>query len=271
MDEKEITQSIKEKLSQIEARENIRIIYACESGSRAWGFESPDSDYDVRFIFVRPVQDYLRVKELPDFIDAELNEIYDINGWDLKKFCKQLYKSNPVIFEWADSPIVYRTSEDWEKVRAVMNDYVKLKAMIHHYIGLAESIIKRDFVGTEIVYKKYTYVYRAVLAASYVFYQKSPAPTEYSKLAAAEINPEDEEFFEEINDDMCQSEIENDICEKKRTQNERTKGKRIMAHEIFFANRIAIIRDGIADWKDNQSDYEELDQLFLEIAGGNNG
>ena len=62
MDEKEITQSIKEKLSQIEARENIRIIYACESGSRAWGFASPDSDYDVRFIFVRPVQDYLRVK-----------------------------------------------------------------------------------------------------------------------------------------------------------------------------------------------------------------
>ena len=271
MNEKEITQSIKEKLSQIEARKNIRIIYACESGSRAWGFASADSDYDVRFIFVRPVKDYLHVKELPDFIDAELNEIYDINGWDLKKFCKQLYKSNPVIFEWADSPIVYRTSEDWEKVRAVMNDYVKLKAMIHHYIGLAESIIKRDFVGTEIVYKKYTYVYRAVLAASYVFYQKSPAPTEYSKLAAAEIDPEDEEFFEEINDDMCQSEIENDICEKKRTQSERTKGKRIMAHEIFFANRIAIIRDGIADWKDNQSDYEELDQLFLDIVGGNNG
>ena len=115
MDEKEITQSIKEKLSQIEARENIRIIYACESGSRAWGFASPDSDYDVRFIFVRPVEDYLRVKELPDYIDAELNEVYDINGWDLKKFFKQLYKSNPVIFEWADSPIVYRTSEEWER------------------------------------------------------------------------------------------------------------------------------------------------------------
>ena len=75
----EIVQLIKEKLSQIEEKENIRILYACESGSRAWGFASPDSDYDVRFIFVRPVQDYLRVKELPDFIDAELNEVYDIN------------------------------------------------------------------------------------------------------------------------------------------------------------------------------------------------
>ena len=133
MNENEISLSIKEKLFQIEQRENIRILYACESGSRAWGFASPDckaetcysdcktaetrpksvacldqtySDYDVRFIFVRPVEDYLRVKELPDFIDAELNEVYDINGWDLKKFFKQLYKSNPVIFEWANSPNV---------------------------------------------------------------------------------------------------------------------------------------------------------------------
>lgn len=131
MNENEIALSIKEKLSQIEARENIRIIYACESGSRAWGFASSDCKaetcysacktaesrpksvacldstyYDVRFVFVRPIEDYLRVEELPDYIDAELNEVYDINGWDLKKFFKQLYKSNPVIFEWANSPIV---------------------------------------------------------------------------------------------------------------------------------------------------------------------
>ena len=65
MNGNEITQSIKERLSQIEKRENIRIIYTCESGSRAWGFASPDSDYDVRFVFVRPVQDYLRVDNFP--------------------------------------------------------------------------------------------------------------------------------------------------------------------------------------------------------------
>ena len=65
MNRNEITQAIKERFSQIEKRENIRIIYACESGSRAWGFASPDSDYDVRFVFVRPVQDYLRVDNFP--------------------------------------------------------------------------------------------------------------------------------------------------------------------------------------------------------------
>ena len=67
MKEKEITKSIEDKLSQIEQRENIHILYACESGSRAWGFASPDSDYDVRFVFVRPIEDYLRVEELPDY------------------------------------------------------------------------------------------------------------------------------------------------------------------------------------------------------------
>ena len=119
MNENKITLSIKEKLSQIEQRENIRILYACESGSRAWGFASFNSDYDVRFIFVRPVEDYLRVEELPDYIDAELNELYDINGWDLKKFFKYLYKSNPVIFVWANSSIVYRTTPAWNRVKAI--------------------------------------------------------------------------------------------------------------------------------------------------------
>ena len=113
----EIVQSIKEKLSQIERRENIRILYACESGSRAWGFASADSDYDVRFIFVRPLEDYLRIKDLPDFIDSELNEVYDINGWDFKKFCNQLNKSNPVLFEWIQSPIVYKSTSEWEEFR----------------------------------------------------------------------------------------------------------------------------------------------------------
>ena len=267
MNGNEITQEIKEKLSRIEQRENIRILYACESGSRAWGFASPDSDYDVRFIFIRPAEDYLRVKELPDFIDAELNEIYDINGWDLKKFFKQLYKSNPVLFEWANSPIVYKTTPEWESVKSVMKDFVCLKRMVNHYLGLAENIMKKSFVGTEIVYKKYTYVYRAVLAASYVFYKKSPAPTEYSKLVEAEITPEEEEFLAEIEDDMCQSEIENDICEKKRTQSEHTKGKRIKAHEIFFANRIAIIKNGIADWEEKKFEWEKLDKLFMKICG----
>ena len=250
----EIVQLIKEKLSQIEERENIRIIYACESGSRAWGFASPDSDYDVRFIFVRPVQDYLRVKELPDFIDAELNKVYDINGWDLKKFCKHLYKSNPVLFEWADSPIVYKTSDDWGKVKAVMKDYICQRSMVHHYLGLAKCTMKKYLTGETITYKKYFYILRAVLAASWVFYKNSWAPTEYSKLVAAEITSEDEKDFEEMQDDLY---------EKKSSNSEKTAGKRNKALECFINNRITIINAGIQDVEKQVFSWEKLDELFL--------
>lgn len=262
MNGNEITQAIKEKLSQIEKRENIRIIYACESGSRAWGFASPDSDYDVRFIFIRPVQDYLRVKELPDFIDAELNEVYDINGWDLKKFFKQLYKSNPVLFEWANSPIVYQTSKDWEKVKAVMKDYVCKRSMIHHYLGLAKCTMKKYLVGETITYKKYFYILRAVLAASWVFYKDTWAPTEYSKLVEAEITSDDEKDFEEMQDNLF---------EKKAANSEKAAGKRNKGLECFINNRIAIINAGIQDVEKQVFSWEKLDQVFLDIAGGNNG
>lgn len=262
MNGNEITQAIKEKLSQIEKRENIRIIYACESGSRAWGFASPDSDYDVRFIFIRPVQDYLRVKELPDFIDAELNEVYDINGWDLKKFFKQLYKSNPVLFEWANSPIVYQTSKDWEKVKAVMKDYVCKRSMIHHYLGLAKCTMKKYLVGETITYKKYFYILRAVLAASWVFYKDTWAPTEYSKLVEAEITSDDEKDFEEMQDNLF---------EKKTANSEITAGKRNKGFECFINSRIAIINAGIQDVEKQVFSWEKLDQVFLDIAGGNNG
>lgn len=95
------------KLDDIERKENVKIIYAVESGSRAWGFDSQDSDYDVRFIYVRPLNDYLSLEDIKDTIDYELNDVFDINGWDLKKALKLLYKSNPTLYEWKASPIVY--------------------------------------------------------------------------------------------------------------------------------------------------------------------
>ena len=80
-----IEETIRQKLSEIEENYNVKIIYACESGSRAWGFASPDSDYDVRFVYVRDLRDYLRLDAVRDVIEYELNDIYDINGWDIKK------------------------------------------------------------------------------------------------------------------------------------------------------------------------------------------
>lgn len=279
MNENEITLSIKEKLTQIEQRENIRILYACESGSRAWGFASPDckaetcysacktaesrpksvacldqtySDYDVRFIFVRPVEDYLRVKELPDFIDAELNEVYDINGWDLKKFFKQLYKSNPVLFEWANSPIFYRTTQEWESVKAIMKEYVLQVAMIHHYRGMAKSNVRSNFATSEVVLKKYLYVLRPVLACVWIMQKHTVPPTEFMKLVE-EVLPEELKA------------LVDELLAVKLKSGEKEKGARIPQIDLLIESKlneatVFPVTDEV------QENYEKLDKLFLEIV-----
>ena len=89
---------IQEKLREIEEKENVRIIMAIESGSRAWGFASPDSDYDVRFVYVRRLEDYLRLEKTKDVIEWQLDDVLDINGWDLKKALFLMHDSNPSLF-----------------------------------------------------------------------------------------------------------------------------------------------------------------------------
>ena len=93
---RDIILEINEKLNEIEKEEGVRILHAVESGSRAWGFASPDSDYDVRFVYVRKKEDYLRLDEPKDTIDWQLDEVLDINGWDLKKALKQFAKGNHI-------------------------------------------------------------------------------------------------------------------------------------------------------------------------------
>lgn len=251
MNGNEIVQEIKVKLAHIEERENIRIIYACESGSRAWGFASPDSDYDVRFIFVRPFEDYLRIKELPDFIDAELNEVYDINGWDLKKFFKQLYKSNPVLFEWGNSPIVYRSTQEWESVKALMKDYVLQVAMIHHYCGMAKSNIRKNFSTSEVVLKKYLYVLRPVLACVWIMQKYTVPPTEFSKLV------------EEVLPIELRTSVDK-LLEIKMKSGEKKKGARISQIDSFIEvklNEVTLFPVS----NEVQKTYEKLDKLFMNI------
>lgn len=110
--QKIVQEIIPAKLKEIEARENIRVIHCIESGSRAWGFASPDSDYDVRFIYVRPVEYYLRLDKTRDVIEWQLDDTLDINGWDLQKALRLLHSSNPTLFEWNNSPIVYKTTPE---------------------------------------------------------------------------------------------------------------------------------------------------------------
>lgn len=97
-------------VSNIEAERGVRVLYACESGSRGWGFASPDSDYDVRFIYVHPLPWYLRVSAQRDVIEVPISDELDINGWELRKALGLLKKGNATLIEWLDSPVVYRAT-----------------------------------------------------------------------------------------------------------------------------------------------------------------
>lgn len=107
----EMREIILEELEKIEKAHGVRILHAVESGSRAWGFASPDSDYDVRFIYVHPLEDYIRIDEPRDVIEWKNDGLLDINGWDLKKTMGQFARGNATLFEWSGSPAVYRTTE----------------------------------------------------------------------------------------------------------------------------------------------------------------
>lgn len=130
---------IAEKLCEIETQEQVNILYAVESGSRAWGVASPDSDYDVRFVYLRPLDGYLKLEKTADVIEWQLDEVLDINGWDLKKALQQFHKGNATLFEWGRSPVVYKTTETWEHIWTSAKEYFSEKAALYHYWASAKT------------------------------------------------------------------------------------------------------------------------------------
>lgn len=146
------------KLEKIEKTYNVKVLYACESGSRAWGFESKDSDFDVRFIYMHDIRHYLDIQGKRDVIELPINGILDINGWDLKKTLNLLKKSNPTLIEWLNSPIIYKKDDKiLAKLRKLAKDFYKPKSCYYHYINMANSNY-RQYLKNDIANVKNTYM-----------------------------------------------------------------------------------------------------------------
>lgn len=179
---------ILEKLEQIERVENCRILLAVESGSRAWGFASPDSDYDVRFIYVRPKEHYLKLNDSRDVIELPINDLLDINGWDLNKTLRLLYKSNPTVFEWFSSPIVYRNSAFAEQFQSIITRYFSSRSGLWHYLSMAKSNYREYLRSDMVKAKKYFYVLRPILACKWVLEKATPPPMIFSELMDSQLD-----------------------------------------------------------------------------------
>lgn len=159
-----------EKLDDIERSRDVRILLAVESGSRAWGFPSPDSDYDARFIYVHRPEWYLSLQPGRDVIELPIEEDLDITGWDLRKALNLLLKPNPVMLEWLSSPIRYTFDAAWcDAVKTIAGRTVHGTACIHHYLHLGEGQWNQHVADRVAVnYKKYFYVLRPALAIRWV-------------------------------------------------------------------------------------------------------
>ncbi len=157
-------------LDRIERDQGVRILLAVESGSRAWGFPSPDSDYDVRFLYVRPLDWYLSLTRGRDVIELPIEDELDVNGWDIAKALTLLGKANPVLFEWLASPIRYRADDD--ALRALHDFAGRIghrTAATHHYRSLAEGNLRRHIDGRDRVrLKKYFYALRPACALAWL-------------------------------------------------------------------------------------------------------
>lgn len=173
---------ILEELQKIEQIHNVKIIMAIESGSRAWGFASPDSDYDVRFIYVRSKEDYLKLEGIRDVIEWKLDEVLDINGWDIKKALQLLHKSNPTIFEWCASPIVYLETPEFAVLKSALTNYFSEKKALYHYWHMAQTNYREYLKGEEVRIKKYFYVLRPLLAAQWILDKRVAPPMLFDEL-----------------------------------------------------------------------------------------
>ena len=188
---RDIQKEIQENLDMIEKKHDVQILLAVESGSRAWGFASPDSDYDVRFIYKHREEEYLRIDTMKDVIDWQLDEVLDINGWDLRKAMLAFGKGNPNVMEWANSPIIYRKTEEWDILKEVALHYFSEKASLYHYYGIANNTFRSFLIGDMIRYKKYFYALRPLLCCRWIERYHSVPPMEFEKLLVMFDEPDD--------------------------------------------------------------------------------
>lgn len=179
----DIKARITAELAKIEKEEQVRILFACESGSRAWGFPSKDSDYDVRFIYLRTEDWYLSIFEKRDVLERPISDMLDINGWDLRKALNLFRKSNPPLLEWLQSPIVYRENHGLaEQVRRISPFTFSPRSCMYHYLHMAKGNFREYLQGDRVRIKKYFYVLRPVLACQWIEKHNTMPPVEFDRL-----------------------------------------------------------------------------------------
>jgi hypothetical protein len=256
---RDIEKEIQDSLDEIERIENVEVLLAVESGSRAWGFASPDSDYDVRIIYMQKPEEYLRVDEQKDYIDWALDEVMDINGWDLKKALLNFEKGNPNLMEWAMSPIVYRKSDKWDRIEPVVKKCFSEKASLNHYYGTANSTYHKALMGEKVKYKKYFYALRPLLCCRWIERFHEIPPMRFEELLKL-FDGSDRDLSEELLTEI------NRLVEKKVVTEEKELNDHIPMIRSFIETELLRQHDNADMAEDDRiKDFTEINALFRSL------
>jgi uncharacterized protein len=250
-------QEIEARLATIEQQEGVRILYACESGSRAWGFPSADSDYDVRFIYAHPAEWYLSIQDRRDVIERPMEDLIDESGWDVRKALNLLRKSNPPLLEWIQSPIVYRDDAQFlDALKALMPVYYSPRQCMYHYLHMAQGNIREYLKGEQVWVKKYFYVLRPLLGCRWIEAGLGVVPMEFAKLVdGVEIDVDLRAAIQRLLTD-------------KLAGREMDDGPRVPVFHAFFDSELSRLEGVAGDVPVGETrDYGRLDDLFRSAIG----
>ena len=251
----EVTQRVRAARARVESEQNVRVLYACESGSRAWGFASRDSDYDVRFLYVHSRDWYLSVEDRRDVVERPLTDELDLSGWELRKALRLLRKSNPPLLEWLKSPVVYRhESKFTREFSELAAGFYSPRRCFAHYLHMAFGNWRHYLEGRdEVSLKKYLYVFRPLLACRWVARGLGQVPM----------------LFHELVDGVLEeTEVRNALGElvaRKQSGDELAKAPPVQVLSRFVELELPRL-ESLREQDDSAGDAEELNRFFRSYA-----
>src|SRR5450830_172834 len=247
---------IMRRLAAVEEKEGVRILLAIESGSRAWGFASPNSDFDVRFIYARPQDWYLSVdlEDKRDVIEHPIVDDIDLNGWDVRKALQLFWRSNPAVIEWIQSPIQYMEKGDFKTgMQALLNTVYTLEKGIYHYRSMAKTNYRGYLMADMVPLKKYFYVLRPLLATRWIETYRSAPPIEFAALL--HLLPKEDGLFEEINS----------LLERKKTALEKELALRSDKLNAFIEAELTRLENFSVEKEEKPGAMQDLNRLFQQV------
>ncbi|WP_413301756.1 nucleotidyltransferase domain-containing protein [Bacillus sp. 1P10SD] len=246
---------ILEEIKRLEEQHDIKICYVVESGSRAWGFPSKDSDYDVRFIYVHRKEWYLSIDEKRDVIELPINDLLDMNGWELRKALKLFRKSNPPLMEWLHSGIVYYQAFSLvDKMKEIQEKVFLPQSALYHYLNMAKGNYRDYLQGEQVKIKKYFYVLRPILACMWIEKYNTVPPILFQNLVA-----------DLLEDGQLKQEIQT-LLDRKLRGDEMNLEPKVTAINEFLDQEITRLEEFTKSIKVKKEDITQLlDELFRNV------